>query len=140
MQTTASRQQALSASVAEAKFFNEAGAHVASVAHDDQRPLGAGTGGNRGIALGMRPSRSADSRRPASAATTVADPRSPTHLIRCVAYAVMTLCTSEIIGSPGSTPAAERIGSSVAPNASNASFDSQMSKTWTPPGLSMATW
>ena len=27
-------------------------AHVASVAHDDQRPLGVGTGGNRGIALG----------------------------------------------------------------------------------------
>ena len=55
-------------------------------------------------------------------------------------YPVMTLWTSEIIGSPGSTPAAERIGSSVAPNASNAYFDSQMSKTWTPPGLSMATW
>ena len=36
-QTTASRQQELSASVAEAKFFNEAAAHAASVAHDDQR-------------------------------------------------------------------------------------------------------
>src|SRR5665811_2318659 len=40
----------------------------------------------------------------------------------------ITLCTGATIGSPGSTPSPVRIGMSVAPNASNASCDSQTSK------------
>src|SRR6266700_5069752 len=56
------------------------------------------------------------------------------------AQPLITLWTLEICGVPGSTPNSARIGTSVWPNASNSSCDSQMSKTWISPSVSRATW
>jgi hypothetical protein len=53
---------------------------------------------------------------------------------------MMMLWIGEIIGSPGSMPAAARIGISVSPNASNASGGSQTSKTCSPFSPSNAAW
>src|ERR1019366_7982195 len=59
---------------------------------------------------------------------------------RCPSQPSITLCTRATIGSPGSAPSPVIIGTSVPPNASNASCDSHMSKTWISPFVSRATW
>ena len=46
-----------------------------------------------------------------------------------LAQPLMMLCTVETCGWPGSAPSSAMIGSSVAPNASNDSWESQTSNT-----------
>src|ERR1039458_5487843 len=52
----------------------------------------------------------------------------------------ITLCTFATIGVPESASSAPKIGIRVAPNASNAACDSQMSKTLISPSVSRAMW